>query len=124
MQEVLDGLAVDLRVTDGDHHLPLRRPERCLEVVDGAPRGGGPLTEYDLFRGHRQGTSGTQSAPAALSVAAVKGGPCIKGREAGPAATGPAANDHAGHAAVPMTAGEMDTVMARATKAFPASTEG
>ena len=30
----LDGTGVDIRVIEGDHHLPLRRPEQCLEALE------------------------------------------------------------------------------------------
>lgn len=32
--DVLAGLPVDVRVVEGDHHLPLRRPDRCVAVVE------------------------------------------------------------------------------------------
>jgi len=34
VRDALDGLAVDLRVLDGDHHLPLRRPEACVAALE------------------------------------------------------------------------------------------
>lgn len=34
VREVLDGLAVEVRVVDGDHHLPLRRPGACVAALE------------------------------------------------------------------------------------------
>lgn len=34
VREVLDGLAVEVRAVEGDHHLPLRRPGACVAALE------------------------------------------------------------------------------------------